>query len=420
MLAIRDSHVTNTNQILQPSQMNPELAFFLGLYMADGSNHEKGIRISFNRKDNDQIVLLKKIVKEQFGLSGDVDDKGGFYINSVQLKRWLVAHECEKNFCNNLTVPRVIRQSSKASIKAFITGFWRGDGGQHNLVNWSVCSVSKMFALQIAVLMRAVGYNVSISNAGPGGLGALDRWIVLSRSTEINRYQSKEYRDRFLPDGSWADPVVSIEESECDTYDIEVEDVHRYTLNGAVSHNTLSLLPGVTPGVHPGFSMFFIRRVRMAANIDLVDVCKKHGFPVEFQKNFDGTDDKNTVVVSFPCRYPAGTICAKDVTAIDQLEFIKRLQTEWSDNSVSCTVYYRKEELYAIQEWLKENYNEGVKTVSFLLHSEHGFQQAPYEEITEEQYNAMSVTVTPIHSVEVNMDDLLDSDECSTGACPVR
>lgn len=183
---------------------------------------------------------------------------------------------------------------------------------------------------------------------------------------------------------------------------------------------TLSLLPGVTPGVHPGFSMFFIRRIRMAANISLVQVCKEHGYHVEFQKNFDGSDDKNTVVVSFPCRYPAGTVVAKDVTAIDQLEFVKRLQTEWSDNSVSCTVYYRPEELFEIQEWLAENYNTGVKTVSFLLHSEHGFKQAPYQEITEEQYNAMSANTRPIAGVEFSDDDVVIDGECSSGACPIR
>jgi hypothetical protein len=183
---------------------------------------------------------------------------------------------------------------------------------------------------------------------------------------------------------------------------------------------TMSLLPGVTPGVHPGFSMFFIRRVRMAANSELVALCKKNGYPVEFQKNFDGTDDKNTVVVSFPCRYPAGTVVAKDVTAIDQLRWVQRLQAEWSDNAVSCTVYYRKEELPAIREWLKENYNDSLKTVSFLLYQDHGFVQAPYEEITEEQYNEMVSKVTPIHSVEVAESDILGSDECSSGACPIK
>ena len=70
---------------------------------------------------------------------------------------------------------------------------------------------------------------------------------------------------------------------------------------------------------------------------------------------------------------------------IKQLEYVKRLQAEWSDNAVSVTVYYRKEELPELKEWLKANYNEHLKSVSFLLHSEHGFLQAPYEEILKEE-----------------------------------
>jgi len=183
---------------------------------------------------------------------------------------------------------------------------------------------------------------------------------------------------------------------------------------------TLSLLPGVTPGVHPAIYQFYIRRIRMGANSDLVEVCRKNGFAVEFQKNFDGTEDKNTVVVSFPCRVPDGTVLAKDTTAIDQLEWVKKLQAEWSDNSVSCTVYIKPDELPVIQAWLKANYNDSVKTMSFLLHREHGFLQAPYEEITEEQYLELAAKTTPIQSIEVQEDDVMESFECTTGACPIR
>jgi hypothetical protein len=83
-------------------------------------------------------------------------------------------------------------------------------------------------------------------------------------------------------------------------------------------------------------------------------------------------------------------------------------------------VYYRKEELPAIQQWLKEHYNTEVKTMSFLLHNEHGFDQAPYEEITKDKYEEMSAKVKPITAVEVKESDLLDSAECLTGACPVK
>lgn len=184
---------------------------------------------------------------------------------------------------------------------------------------------------------------------------------------------------------------------------------------------TLSLLPGVTHGCHPGFSRYFIRRIRMAANSPLVGLCRKNGYPVEYVERNDGTPDRNTVVVSFPCSYPETTILAKDMTAIDQLEVIKRLQTDWSDNAVSCTVYYKKEELPEIKAWLSANYNKHVKTVSFLLHKEHGFKQAPYEEITEDEYNRMSKKVKPLSNMSFDHDDIEESLECRDGgACPVR
>ena len=99
--------------------------------------------------------------------------------------------------------------------------------------------------------------------------------------------------------------------------------------------------------------------------------------------------DETTFPRTFPYKLPEGTILADTCTAIDQLEYVKRLQTEWSDNSVSVTVYYRKHELPEIKEWLKKNYNNSIKTVSFLLHSDHGFIQAPMEQITKQEYEEL-------------------------------
>ena len=182
---------------------------------------------------------------------------------------------------------------------------------------------------------------------------------------------------------------------------------------------TLSLLPGVTPGCHPAYARFMIRRIRISSNHSLVQVCKDHGYHVEYQQNFDGTEDRSTVVVSFPFRHPDHAVLAKDMTAISQLETVKWLQEVWSDNSVSCTVYYRPEELPEIKKYLKKNYKTNHKSLSFLLHSEHGFKQAPLEEITEEQYNelvANTRTITAIDEANIGLDDA----ECSTGACPIR
>jgi ribonucleoside-triphosphate reductase (thioredoxin) len=182
---------------------------------------------------------------------------------------------------------------------------------------------------------------------------------------------------------------------------------------------TLSLLPGVTPGAHPAYARYMIRRIRIAANHNLVNVCREHGYPVEYQQNFDGSEDHSTVVVSFPFRHPDHAVLAKDMTAIDQLKMVKWLQEVWSDNSVSCTIYYRKEELPEIRKYLKKHYKNNHKSLSFLLHSEHGFKQAPLEEITEEQYNEMVASTKLITSIEeANIG--LDDSECASGACPIR
>jgi adenosylcobalamin-dependent ribonucleoside-triphosphate reductase len=182
---------------------------------------------------------------------------------------------------------------------------------------------------------------------------------------------------------------------------------------------TLSLLPGVTAGIHAAYAQYMIRRIRISSNHPLVDVCREHGYNVEYQKNFDGTDDRNTVLVEFPFAYPEGTVLASELTAVDQLEWVKRLQTEWSDNSISCTVYYRKEELPEIKKYLQENYDTSFKSLSFLLHSEHGFLQAPIEEISKEQYEALVKKVKPITNISFD-NTMLDGSDCEGGACPVR
>jgi ribonucleotide reductase alpha subunit len=182
---------------------------------------------------------------------------------------------------------------------------------------------------------------------------------------------------------------------------------------------TLSLLPGVTPGVHPAYAQYMIRRIRIASDNALVETCREHGFPVEYQRNFDGSEDHSTVVVEFPFAYPEGTVLAKDLTAIDQLEWVKRLQKEWSDNSVSCTVYYTKDELPKIKDYLLKTYNKGFKTLSFLLRDEHGFIQAPLEAITKEEYERRVAASTPITRLS-GTTEFESQEECASGACPIK
>ena len=217
--------------------------------------------------------------------------------------------------------------------------------------------------------------------------------------------------------------------SDCYTYLREYDKEYSKIMGWPVSiklttvkpSGSLSLLPGVTSGVHPATAgQYFIRRIRISSSSELVELCKSKGYKTEYQKNFDGTWDRSTVVVEFPCKYPDGTVSAEDVDIIDQLEMVKFMQTNWSDNSVSVTAYYKKEDLPRLRKYLEEEFKGNFKTLSFLLYSGHGFQQAPFEPITKEQYLELSANVEPITSGSFNEEDVDEMGECATGACPIK
>lgn len=185
---------------------------------------------------------------------------------------------------------------------------------------------------------------------------------------------------------------------------------------------TLSLLAGVTSGVHPATAgQYYIRRIRIAAESPLIEVCKSHGYHVEFQENFDGSPDRTTYVVEFPCKYPDGVISAEDMSVFEQLETVKFMQQNWSDNSVSVTAYYEKSDLPKLREYIEENFGTQFKTLSFLLkQGASGFKQLPFEEISKEQYEYLSSLTKPITSIEINEEDIEELGACGLGGCPIK
>ena len=105
------------------------------------------------------------------------------------------------------------------------------------------------------------------------------------------------------------------------------------------------------------------------------------------------------------------------------------LHTQYVPFHFRRELVYRREELPAIRGWLAREYRRAVKGVSFLLHSDHGFAQAPFEEISRERFEQLAARFRPIDGSDVANDDGAEDDgddapdaslECAGGACPVR
>ena len=184
---------------------------------------------------------------------------------------------------------------------------------------------------------------------------------------------------------------------------------------------TLSLLGDCLPGIHPSYSKYYVRRIRFDKNDPLIPVLRSAGHPIEPMVTLDGGVDPNTLVVSFPCETPDGDPLADaGFGTMKQLDTLLFAQKHWSDQSVSVTVYYKREELGKIKKWVESHLNE-IKTVSFLAHSDHGFKQAPYESIDQKAFETLYSKVKPADFSRITsiIDDELSSD-CEGTICPAK
>lgn len=160
---------------------------------------------------------------------------------------------------------------------------------------------------------------------------------------------------------------------------------------------TVSLLNGSTPGIHFPESEFYIRRIRFSNSSPIVPQLQEAGYRTEKDKY-----SPNTTVVEFPIHEEFFTKGKKDVSMWEQLEIAAQYQNYWADNAVSVTVTFREEESEQLKSAL-EMYETRLKAVSFLKYQDTGYEQAPYEPITEEQYKQMSAEITPIQRIKTDV-----------------
>ena len=147
---------------------------------------------------------------------------------------------------------------------------------------------------------------------------------------------------------------------------------------------TVSQLVGVSSGMHPWHSPYYIRTVRGSKGDPISTFLKEVGIPVED----DVMKPNETYVFSFPVKAPEGSIVRNDLTAIDHLNIWLVYQRAWCEHKPSITVSVKEDEWMEVGAWVYKNFDE-VSGISFLPHSEHTYKQAPYQEISKEDYGAL-------------------------------
>ena len=147
---------------------------------------------------------------------------------------------------------------------------------------------------------------------------------------------------------------------------------------------TVSQLVGVSSGMHPWHSPYYVRTVRGSKNDPISVFLKEVGIPVED----DVMKPNETYVFSFPVKAPEGAIVRNDLTAIDHLNIWLVYQRAWCEHKPSITVSVKEDEWMEVGAWVYKNFDE-VSGISFLPHSEHTYKQAPYQEISKEEYESL-------------------------------
>jgi len=144
---------------------------------------------------------------------------------------------------------------------------------------------------------------------------------------------------------------------------------------------TVSQLVDAASGIHTRHSPFYIRTVRGDKKDPLCQFMVEKGIPHES----DVTKPEHTWVFSFPIKTAKWAICRNDKTAIQQLEFWKLYQEHWCEHKPSVTITVKEDEWIEVGAWTFKNF-DCVSGISFLPYSDHSYQQAPYQEVTEAEY----------------------------------
>ena len=148
---------------------------------------------------------------------------------------------------------------------------------------------------------------------------------------------------------------------------------------------TVSQLVDSASGIHARHSPYYIRTVRADKKDPLAVMMKDMGFPCED----DVMKPEHTYVFSFPQKSPDHAVFRTDMTAIEQLELWLVYQRHFCEHKPSVTISVKEDEWPEVGAWVYNHFDE-MSGVSFLPFSDHVYQQAPYQDCTKEEYEALA------------------------------
>ena len=147
---------------------------------------------------------------------------------------------------------------------------------------------------------------------------------------------------------------------------------------------TVSQLVDSASGIHARHSEYYIRTVRGDNKDPLTQFMKDQGIPNEPC----AMKPEQTTVFSFPQKSPPNAVTRNDMTAVEQLEAWLVYQRHWCEHKPSVTISVRDSEWVQVGAFVYKHFDE-MSGVSFLPHSDHTYQQAPYQDCTKQEYEEM-------------------------------
>ncbi len=234
--------------------------------------------------------------------------------------------------------------------------------------------------------------------------------------------------------GQWDCPAVRDEKvlSKLRNYAIEInkEYAERFGINPSAAitcvkpSGTVSQTVDASSGLHARHAKYYIRRVRIAATDGLFQMLKDQKVPYTPEVG-QSLSSAITFVIEFPVKAPDNAITKNDLTAIDQLEYWKKVKINYTEHNPSVTISVGDNEWIEVANWLYVNW-EMLGGLSFLPREDTAYLLAPYEEITKERYEEMAAKMPQIDFSQILLyekEDVTDVKKelaCVGGLCEIE